>query len=86
MQIKQAIEKDISIQVLHTWGTLRFGADDSNSKRHKEEECAGMVLSYIHSPCPQGRVVAFLHVFKDLVPTLVLALRLETTELLRKKK
>lgn len=55
-------------------------------KGTKEEECAGTVLSYIHSPCPQGRVVAFLHVFKDLVPTLVLALRLETTELLRKKK
>lgn len=54
MQIKQAVEKDMLIQVLHTWVTLQFSADDSNSKRHEDEECAGMVLSCIHNPCPQS--------------------------------
>lgn len=53
MKIKQLRRAQL-IQVLHTWGALQFSADDSNSKRHKDEECAGMALSCIHNPCPQS--------------------------------
>lgn len=56
MQIEQAIdsEKGILTQVLHVWGTLLLSADDFNFKMHKDEACIGIVLSRIHSPCPQS--------------------------------
>lgn len=56
MQIKQAIdsEKSILTQVLHARGTLPLSADDLNFKMHKDEARIGIVLSRIHSPCPQS--------------------------------